>query len=315
MSDITYGPKVYNEQGGDRLVIAAGGELLVEGAIRGLLKGQAFYVDSATGDNANDGTSWTNAVATIDYAVGLCTADRGDVIYVAPGHTETISAAGGLAIDVAGVSVIGIGRGTKQPKLDFTTATTATCTMSAANCELVNFQIEASFADIVSQIVVSGDGCRIAHCRFLEPTTDENALINILTGGANTADDLVVEHCWFCGLDAANTIGISFPNAQSRAVVRNNFFGGVFETGAIKAVGVLTQCLIADNVINNTSGDADECISIADTSTGAVVRNLVGNNLAGNATTNINCGTTMTMCENYSTDKGDVQGVLDPVAT
>lgn len=312
---MTYNAKVYTEQGGDRLVVGAGAELLIEGAVRGLIKGRAFYVDSATGSNSNDGSSWTKAVATIDYAVGLCTADRGDIIYVAPGHTETISAAAGLAIDVAGVSVIGIGRGSKQPKLDFTTSAAATCTISGANCTLENFQIEASFADIVSCVVVSADDVAIRNCRFLEPTTDENMLIGVLTGAANSADGLIVEGCEFRGLDAANTIGVSFPNAQSRVIVRNNLFAGVFETGAIKAVGVLSQCLVVNNWINNTSADADECISIADTSTGVVAYNTVGNNLAGNATTNINCGTTMTMAQNFSTDKGDVQGVLDPIAT
>lgn len=277
--------------------------------------GNVLYVDSATGTATGPGFSPENPYATIDQAIGACTANNGDHIIVMPGHVETISAAGGLAIDVEGVTIIGLGRGTKQPKLDFTTADTATCTMSAANCVLDNFQIEASFADIASEIVVSGDGCTIRNCRFLEPTTNENALINILTGAANTADFLTVENCTFRGLDAANTIGVSFPNAQEGAVVRNNYFLGVFETGAIKAVGVLTQCVIHDNFINNTSGDADECISIADTSTGVVARNVVGNSLGAGATTNINCGTTMTMAENYSTDKGDVQGVLDPVAT
>lgn len=277
--------------------------------------GNVFYVDSATGTSTGPGWTPHNAYSTIDAAVGACTANNGDVILVMPGHVETISAAGGLAIDVAGVTIIGLGRGQKQAKLDFTTAATATCTMSANDCVLDNFQIEASYADIVSEIVVSGKDCVIRNCRFLEPTTDENALINILTGSANTADGLVVENCQFRGLDAANTIGISLPNAQSRVIIRNNLFLGVFETGAIKSVGVAAQITVADNLINNTSGDADECISIADTSTGVVVRNLVGNNLAGNATTNISCGTTMTMCENYSTDKGDVQGVLDPIAT
>lgn len=276
--------------------------------------GNIYYVSSLQGSTTGPGYSPQNAYSTIDAAVGACTANNGDVIVVLPGHVETISAAGGLAIDVAGVTVVGVGRGSLQPKLDFTAAA-STCTMSAANCELINFQIEASFADIVSCIVVSGDDCRIAHCRFLEPTTDENALIGILTGAANSADGLVVENCEFRGLDAANTIGISLPNAQDRVTIRNNVFAGVFETGAIKAAGVITQCVIHDNFINNTSGDADECIIIADTSTGIVCRNIVGNNLAGNATTNISCGTTMTMAENYSTDKGDVQGVLDPVAT
>lgn len=278
--------------------------------------GNIYFVSSLTGtDSDGRGHTPENPFASVNYARSKCTANNDDVIVALPGHVETISAAAGLALSVAGVRVVGIGRGAKQPKLDFTTATTATCTITADGVELINFQLEASFADIASLIVVTGDDCRIASCRFLEPTTDENALIGILTGGANTADGLVVENCEFRGLDAANTIGVSFPNAQSRVIVRNNLFLGVFETGAIKAVGVLSQCAIHDNFINNTSGDADECISIADTSTGVVVRNLVGNNLGAGATTNINCGTTMTMCENYSTDKGDVQGVLDPVAT
>lgn len=279
--------------------------------------GSTFYVQS-TGTYAADttykGRSASNPFATLDYAIGQTTANRGDLIVVLPGHVETVSAAGGLAIDVAGLTIIGIGRGSKQPKIDLTAAA-ATVTMSAANCTLQGFQIEASYADIVSEIVVSGVDCEIAHCRFLEPTTDENALINILTGSANTADGLVVRDCEFRGLDAANTIGISHPNAQARVVHRNNTFAGVFETGAIKAAGVLAQCDIRWNFINNTSGDADECIIIADTSTGIVAYNVVGNSLAGNATTNISCGTTMTMAQNFSTDKGDVQGVLDPVAT
>lgn len=269
---------------------------------------------SASANQTGRGTKPEEALATIDYAVGLCVADRGDAIIVF-NHTETVTAAAALAIDIAGVSVIGVGRGSKQPKIDLTTIASATVTITADNCQLVNFQIEASFADIVSEIVVSGKDCRIAQCRFLEPTTDENALINILTGAANSADGLVVENCEFRGLDAANTIGISCPNAQARTVFENNKFLGVFETGAIKAVGVLAQVFARNNTINNTSGDADECISIADTSTGAVVGNDMGNSLAANATTNMNCGTTMTMCRNFSTDKGDVQGVLDPVAT
>lgn len=279
--------------------------------------GNIKYVNSthASASSTGPGTSPESPYSTINAAVAACTANNDDVVLVMPGHVETIASAAALTCGKAGVRIIGLGRGQKQPKLDFTTATTATFTITADDVEFVNFQIEASFADVASEIVVTGKDCRIANCRFLEPVTDENSLINILTGAANTADGLIVEDCEFRGLDAANTIGVSLPNAQARVVIRRNIFAGVFETGAIKSVGVAAQIAVYDNFINNTSGDADECISIADTSTGVVVRNLVGNNLAANATTNINCGTTMTMAENYSTDKGDVQGVLDPVAT
>lgn len=296
------------QQGGDTLILAD--------ALR-FGDGNVFFVQSThsnAGDQANKGQTPDAPYATINYAVTQCTANQGDIIIVLPGHVETISTAGGLTINIAGVSVIGVGRGTKQPKLDLTAAA-ATVAISAADCLLDNFQVEASFADIVSEILVTGDGCTIRNCRFLEPVTDENALINILANGANTADFLTVENCTFRGLDAANTCGISLSAAQDGVVIRNNYFLGVFETGAIKAAGIITQCAIHDNFINNTSGDADECIAIADNSTGVVCRNIVGNNLAANATTNITCGTTMTMAENYSTDKGDVQGVLDPIAT
>lgn len=277
--------------------------------------GNVYYVDSVNGSASNSGVAPANALATIHAASAACTANNGDVVIALPGHVETISAAAGLALSKAGVTVIGLGRGQKQAKLDFTTSAAATCTITANDVVLDGFQVEASFADVVSEIVVTGKDVVIRNCRFLEPTTDENALINILSGGANTADGLVVENCEFRGLDAANTCGISHPNAQSRCVIRNNYFLGVFETGAIKAAGVLAQAIVEGNYINNTSGDADECIIIADTSTGVVIANMVGNNLAANATTNISCGTTMTLCQNYSTDKGDVQGVLDPIAT
>src|SRR5690349_11759182 len=98
MSDSSYNTKVYFEQGGNRLVIAAGGELLIEGALRGLTKGNIFYVDSVNGSNSNDGTTWAKAVATLTYASTLCTADNGDIIFVAPKHAETIVAAAGVAL-------------------------------------------------------------------------------------------------------------------------------------------------------------------------------------------------------------------------
>jgi hypothetical protein len=132
MADNTYTPKVYKDQGGDRLTVAPGGELLIEGAVRGLIKGQAFYVDSAAGSNSYDGTTWTNAVATLDYAVGLCTAGRGDIIFLAPGHAETGTAAAMAALDVAGITVQGVGAGSLKPTLTLGTATTPACATVSA---------------------------------------------------------------------------------------------------------------------------------------------------------------------------------------
>src|SRR5262245_23346085 len=76
--------------------------------------GKVFFVDSNTGSNGYTGLSIQDPVATIDFAIGLCTANKGDTIYVMPGHAETIGN-GTIACDVAGVTFIGLGDGAAKP--------------------------------------------------------------------------------------------------------------------------------------------------------------------------------------------------------
>ena len=57
--------------------------------------GDVYYVDDATGSDDDNGTTWTLAEATIDAAIGDCTADKGDIIFVAPDHEETLADAHG----------------------------------------------------------------------------------------------------------------------------------------------------------------------------------------------------------------------------
>ena len=105
--------------------------VLIRGVpINNFHKGEIFYVDGSSVLGANQGSGGANTgkgtykqpFATIDYAIGRCTADRGDIIVVMPGHTEDITAAGGIDIDVDGVSIIGVGRGDVQPRIDFNNA-------------------------------------------------------------------------------------------------------------------------------------------------------------------------------------------------
>ncbi len=97
--------------------------------------GAIFYVSSEhadASDAAGFGKSPDSPVATIDYAVSLCNASAGDVIYVMPQHSEDVDGAGALALDVIGISVIGIGEGTIQPVLEMT-ADLATVAIGAAS--------------------------------------------------------------------------------------------------------------------------------------------------------------------------------------
>lgn len=294
-----------------------GGQQWVDSFYRpGMPVGNVFYVHSTNGTSTGPGFSPETAYSTIDAAVGACTANQGDVIYVLPGHVETVSAAGGLDLDVAGITIVGVGSGSLQPKVDLTTADTADVDVDAANVTIENLQFEASFADIAAVVDVNADDCTIRNCRFLAPTATENAKIWILGATGTGSDRLRVEGCWFQDKDTANTHAISFADGTpDGVVVRDNVMHGFYETAAIGGTGALTNCLILNNYIQNADTDADACINLPDNTTGIVARNVVGAALACNATTNITVGTKAVLAENYSVDTGDVQGVLDPAAT
>ena len=91
----------------------------------------------------------TNSVYnTLDAAISACTANRGDVIYVTEGYTEAVTSSS-IACDVAGVTIIGLGRGSFKPTFTFA-ATSSTINVTAANCEFRNLRIEAAVGDVVT---------------------------------------------------------------------------------------------------------------------------------------------------------------------
>ena len=71
--------------------------------------GEVFWVNNSGvlakggvgGSDGNDG-SYLRPFSTIDYAVGRCTASRGDIIAVMPGHAESVAAASGITLDEIG---------------------------------------------------------------------------------------------------------------------------------------------------------------------------------------------------------------------
>src|SRR4051812_23202847 len=99
--------------------------------------GNTFWVSNNTvllrgqsaGSNQNKG-DFNHPFATLAYALTQCKADAGDVIFIKPGHTETIIAAGTVTQSVAGVQVIGLGHYNLRPKFTFTTAAAASYLVS-----------------------------------------------------------------------------------------------------------------------------------------------------------------------------------------
>ena len=54
-----------------------------------MITGSVYFVDSSTGNSGNTGKKPSTALDTLANALDKCTANKGDVIYIMPGHTET----------------------------------------------------------------------------------------------------------------------------------------------------------------------------------------------------------------------------------
>lgn len=150
--------------------------------------GKVFWVNNSTvlpangigGSDGNDGT-YLRPFSSIDYAIGRCTASRGDIIMVMPGHIEAVTASS-LTLDVAGVAIIGLGEGDLRPKFNFG-ATTSTIIWSAANCSMKNMVLVSTIDSVVAGITLSGAGATID----LE-TRDTSAAIEFISALVTTAD-------------------------------------------------------------------------------------------------------------------------------
>lgn len=278
--------------------------------------GDVWYVNSATGTNAAGyGRSPESPLASLAYffSSDKPTANNGDVVYLMPGHAEVVSAAAGIDADIAGVTVIGLGKGTLQPKITFDTATTADLDVDAANITFENIHFTANFADIVAAIDVNAQFCTIRGCRFSETAVDMNALIWVLGGSTTTSNGLVVEDCTVQVIDAANTHFVSLPGTDNGNVIRRNYLYGDWGTAAIGAAGNVVNLQVHWNTIYNAATDNDSCINIAAAGTGYISYNMV---TSGAAQAN---GITATGCGKANNHQGvnaeDLSALLDPILT
>lgn len=196
-------------------------------SIRGLpilttYAGNVFWVNSATGSNSNRGTR-EKPFSTLDYAIGRCTANQGDVIFVAPNHAETITGAGGITADIAGISIIGLGTGLQRPRFLMDGATTVTFLISAADVYVSGLDFASGHSNVVTCFNVTATGAHIDNCKFGNNTTNEDFLVCISASGAdNTADGLTVTNCQWFTTDTDDDQMISFTGSAANVSILGN---------------------------------------------------------------------------------------------
>lgn len=161
------------------------------GKVFWVYNGTALQAGQRGGSDGNSGT-YESPFATIDYAIGQCTASRGDVIMVKPGHAETLVASGAITMDVAGVNIVGMGTGNNRPVLTFTPAAASTnnCTWSAANCSFQNIVCVAGTDAMTKPFNITGSGAWL-DVEWQDGSAAIEAETVVLTSAA--ADNLTVK--------------------------------------------------------------------------------------------------------------------------
>lgn len=249
-----------------------------------------FYVQSTTGsDTANSGTTPSTALATLEAAINKCTANNSDVVILLPGHTEAVTSTS-TNLDVAGVTIIGVGSGSLKPTFTFA-ATSSRFNVTAANCVLQNVRIQAAVGDVVTAFLHAtaaqytkyldiefyatstfnfincytlgaaniSDGC-LWQRNYLR-TADTGQLALCITAAAHNDlkfyDNYVVHAAALPGLlsaGAAELLGID---------VRRNFVQTGQTDGSVGVLVVTTGTASSGSIVDNDMKTADAAANVA----------------------------------------------------
>jgi len=233
--------------------------------------GNVYFVDDG-GSNSNSGTDKSQPFSTLDYAIGKCTASQGDTIIVMPGHAETTTA---IAADVAGITIIGLGRGRARPAFTATTAATDLIDVTAANVSINNLRLVGAASGVTSLISVAAhdfmcEGCVLEQaeapligvivtggydrfhfkdCLFLGTAVGPNCAIDLQ--GSGNCVDWTVDGCTFNYLSSTDLdeAGIRSDKTDTGVLVKDCRFIGMTltaidfnssSTGLLENISVLS---------------------------------------------------------------------------
>lgn len=276
--------------------------------------GRVFWVYNGTalnglnhsnGSDGNDGT-FRRPFATLNYAVTQCTAGRGDVIVVKPGHAETIATAAALVLGVAGIAIIGLGYGSNRPTLTWSTAT-STATVTAADIVIQNFLFLGTAATTFVATAFSNANTVVApnftidNCEF----RDASATTGFVA-------------CYTGGTTANQSDGFTFTNNKVFRILTSPPAANT----AVIIGAAIDRMTFSNNYIVNKTANNNIALGFALGANAAT--NLT---VSGNRTQSLNTGTTAgelfsgssTACsglvsDNYSWHLAST-GLLSPVST
>ncbi len=288
-----------------------GGDFLV--IDQGITTGDVYFVDSNTGsDNLGAGRSPQTPTATLQYAIdNFATLAQGDIIYCMVNHAETATTDVDLFdLDVAGISVIGLGVGSKRPTFTLSHQD-ATVVISAPHCRLSNVRLIGNAEELVTclEIDAGGDNSRIDNCYIGDTSSALDMVIAIAV--AADADRLIIENNHISiNVGGEGEEGINFAGGSDETIIRDNIMVGDWKTGGgIEASGAASaNILIVDNVVSNHDGAAGLAYNGHAGTTGGMFANYLHGDKGG--TGSVAETTALHLGENYGLDEPALSGIV-----
>ena len=250
--------------------------------------GETFWVNSTTllpvggkGPSGNSPGTYLEPVATIAQALLLCKASRGDVIAVMPGYTETVAAAGGLALNVAGVAIIGLGQGANKPTIS-SSVTTSTITVTAANVSVTNFRFVSTVANMAVGLDITGTHFAVDSSEFMCSVAATGMLTPI--SATATATGLRVTNCRInnessvAGLVVTDVPVQGISTLADNSFIQGNYINGAYSVTCILNVTTAVEGVQVDSnlMYNPDTSITNPGILFAAASSGNVTDNYIG---------------------------------------
>lgn len=239
------------------------------GKVFWVYNGTTLDVGHKNGSDGNKGT-FDAPFATLDFAIGMCRANKGDIIFLKPGHSETLTATS-VAVDVAGIAVVGLGVGSNRPTFN-ATATASVFPISAANVLVHNLLFTGGIDAVVSMITVSAADVKLSGLEIRDVTGE--MVLGVLTTAA--ASRLKVADFIYDGADGAGGgAAIAVVGGDQIEITDFDIVGNFSVAGIDVRTTATTNLRIHDGNIWNQQGTVDTCI--VDTITAST--GLIGPNL------------------------------------
>lgn len=226
--------------------------------------GNVYWVDS--GGAANGAGTFQRPFTSIDIAVGNCTANNGDYIMVKPGHAETVSAAAGLDLDVAGITIIFLGNDNDRGTITFGTDVLADMDVDAADITMIGARFVMGLDNVTAPIDVNA--ARFTMINTIIQDAAAFAPPDWIVADA-AADDFTIDGLLYrestTGTQNQSLIQIA---AADRPVIRNVRATGDFATGIIENGTAWIDATLENLLLDNSNASPTVCVLLQAGSTG-----------------------------------------------